>query len=162
MKIMLFGLPGCGKTTIGKIISKKYKLSYIEGDNFLTKEIILSLKKNRRITDKMRNSFYAKITDTLKNKDNFVFVDATPKDKYRKIFQKIHPDIIMIYISVKTNVGLIRINHRKNHIINKNAFDKITLYFEKPKIKCFRADNNKSIAMTISKIRHIINSTQDA
>lgn len=38
-KISLIGMPGCGKTTIGKILSKKFDMKFIDSDEYIEKNI---------------------------------------------------------------------------------------------------------------------------
>ncbi|WP_026896305.1 shikimate kinase [Clostridiisalibacter paucivorans] len=42
--IVLIGMPGCGKTSIGKLVAKKLKLDFIDVDEYIEKENNMSIK----------------------------------------------------------------------------------------------------------------------
>jgi len=56
--IILFGLPGTGKTYVGKIFEKYFDYHFYDGDNDLTEEMKEAIKVQRVFTDKMRDAYF--------------------------------------------------------------------------------------------------------
>ena len=48
---ILFGVSGCGKTTIGKMLSKILQKPFFDADNYHTFENVLKMKKMLALTD---------------------------------------------------------------------------------------------------------------
>lgn len=64
MNIFLCGFMGCGKTTIGKLISEKFKYKFIDLDEFISDETGLSVAE---IFDKYSEEYFRNSeTDALK------------------------------------------------------------------------------------------------
>ncbi len=58
MNIFLIGMPGSGKSTVGKIIAKKLKLDFIDADDYIEKKEKLTLQE---IIDKKGEKEFLKI-----------------------------------------------------------------------------------------------------
>jgi len=157
MKLIIFGLPGTGKTSIGKYISKKFRFKFIEGDDFLIDEIKQAIKHDRIITDAMRDKYYTILLRKLKSaKDkDTVIVDAIPKDKYRRKFLAL-PNAKLMYVYVNKEVLKDRLKRRKGHIIEQKYLKKILTYFEYPKINCIKINNTLDENSTRKRVDSII------
>ena len=51
MIVIIMGVSGCGKSTIGKKLAVKLGFSFLEGDNFHPDENIAKMKKGIPLTD---------------------------------------------------------------------------------------------------------------
>ncbi|MGZ3939158.1 MAG: shikimate kinase, partial [Flavisolibacter sp.] len=54
MIIVVMGVTGCGKTTVGKLLAARLSLPFIEGDSFHPKENILKMSSGIPLTDEDR------------------------------------------------------------------------------------------------------------
>ncbi len=138
MKILiLFGLPGVGKTFIGNLISEKFDYYFYDADKDLTKEIKSVIKRNKLVSDEMRDKYYVLVKNKLKiiqdKYDKIVVADAIPKEKYRRLLLDNFPDAVFIYVTADSKITKKRLTQR-NHIVNTKYAEKVKLYFEEPKI----------------------------
>ena len=64
MKIYLIGMPGCGKSTLGNILSKKLNYDYIDMDNYIEKQACMFIDE---IFEAYGESYFRELeTNTLK------------------------------------------------------------------------------------------------
>lgn len=64
MKIYLIGMPGCGKSTLGKKLAEKLKIEYIDMDNYIEKKAGMFIDE---IFDAYGEKFFRDLeTNTLK------------------------------------------------------------------------------------------------
>ncbi len=64
MKIYLIGMPGCGKSTLGKELAEKLKIEYIDMDNYIEKKAGMFIDE---IFDAYGEKFFRDLeTNTLK------------------------------------------------------------------------------------------------
>ena len=103
--IILFGLPGTGKTYVGKIFEKYFDFYFYDGDNDLTEEMKEAIKVQKVFTNQMRDVFFEKLIKSILNlkfKHKKLAVAQTfIKDKYRvDLINKI-PETKFILIKTK-------------------------------------------------------------
>ncbi|MGE5628032.1 MAG: shikimate kinase [Solirubrobacterales bacterium] len=73
--IVLIGMPGAGKTTIGKILSERLQLEFIDVDDFIEKESGKTISELFNINEEHFRSVESKACRTLSN--NYPIVIAT-------------------------------------------------------------------------------------
>ncbi|HEX7542778.1 MAG TPA: shikimate kinase, partial [Patescibacteria group bacterium] len=106
--IILFGLPGTGKTFVGKIFEKYFDYYFYDGDNDLTEEMKEAIKVQRVFTNQMRDVFFEKLIKSIVNlkfkQKKLVVVQTFIKEKYRvKLINKI-PEAKFILVETKKSV----------------------------------------------------------
>lgn len=128
MNIFLCGFMGCGKTTIGKLISEKFKYKFIDLDEFISDETGLSVAE---IFDKYSEEYFRNSeTDALKKlslTDNTVISLGGGA-----ILNPVNADIIknsgtVIFIDIDEKVAFKRLkNDTSRPLLNTpDKFDKI-------------------------------------
>lgn len=117
--IIVMGVSGCGKTTIGKSVAKLLDVSFYEGDDYHSKENVHKMTEGTPLTDEDRqdwlNALAALIEEEMANGNPGVLTCSALKEKYRKQLN-IDPDRV-IFIYLKGSYGLIhdRMQSRDNH-----------------------------------------------
>ena len=85
--ILIMGLPGSGKTTVAKILSKQLKAVFIEADDHHSIQNIIKMSKGHPLTDldrkKWLSSILNKARESLKSQ-NVVIACSALKEKYRE------------------------------------------------------------------------------
>src|SRR5215213_3784904 len=101
MIIIVMGVSGCGKSTIGKFLSEKLSLPFIEADDFHSKESVLKMSSGIPLTDEDRWPWLQSLSYELKLRQNegAILACSALKEEYRKILQQdLHEKIIWIYL----------------------------------------------------------------
>ncbi|MBI4009216.1 AAA family ATPase [Candidatus Roizmanbacteria bacterium] len=145
--VVLFGLPGAGKTFIGKILSSDYGYHLYDGDVELSGEMKELIKKKISFTDKLRDNFFERIIKNiskLKVKHKKLVVSQTfIKEKYRKKVLEKFPETTFILIDTATRIREARLLKRKEAPLDIEYVRKMVVNFEKPSIDHHTIHNNK-------------------
>ncbi len=130
MILIIMGVSGCGKTTIGKMLSAKLNWKYFEGDEYHPQENIEKMKNGIPLNDSDRKPWLLKlqyiINDALSKKVNIIITCSSLKESYRKIL-KVSNEVRFIYLKGSYSLIEKRMNERKDHFMKpgmlKSQFD---------------------------------------
>ena len=118
--IILFGVSGSGKSTIGKKLSKDLKFKFIEGDDFHSINNINKMKRKLALNDNDREEWLQALNNKLKDQSiNTVLACSALKEKYRKKLIR-GLDINIFWFCLKGEFDLInqRLKKRNNHFFS--------------------------------------------
>jgi gluconokinase len=117
--IILMGVAGCGKTTVGKALAERLGWSFFDADDFHLPENIARMAKGIPLTDADRTPWLAALHDMisscLKEGQPGVLACSALKAQYREVLLKDNPGGQFVYL--KGNYDLIwrRMTARENH-----------------------------------------------
>ena len=157
------GLPGSGKSTIGKILSKKLKFPFHDMDDLIPAFLIKKLIKNKILSNKERNLFFADFSRKLgKIKGDFVATGYVAKSKHRKLIKKICKDLVFINLEVPYDTIKNRLKNRSDHFVKEEIFDELikTSEFEPIKLKHIAIDASKNKIAIVNQILKKIKQNQ--
>jgi carbohydrate kinase (thermoresistant glucokinase family) len=139
------GLPGSGKTTVAKILSKQLKAVFIEADDHHSIQNIIKMSQGHPLTDldrkKWLSSILNKARESLKSQ-NVVIACSALKEKYRKSL--ISLNFQLVYLKIEHDVALRRILKRKNHFMPPSLLESQIKILEEPK-KALEIDSNLKV-----------------
>ena len=161
MEIILIGMMGCGKSTIGKSLSKELGLEFLDSDKMIENKYqttIYNLFKDEG-EKKFRKYERELLEYDINNKTNFILSTGggMPINNL-KLFRKLGKTI---YLKTLPNVLLDRIKNQNNHRpLYKDDEDFISLLKLREKsyseadyiINC----NNKTIEQIIEEIKEVL------
>ena len=85
MLLIVFGLPGAGKTYVGNLLRDEFGFYFYEGDRDLTDEMQQALKEKKLFNDSMRDVFFknliGKVSQLHKTKKHLVVAQTFIKEK---------------------------------------------------------------------------------
>ena len=143
--VLIMGLPGSGKTTVAKILSKQLKAVFIEADDHHSIQNIIKMSKGHPLTDldrkKWLSSILNKARESLKSQ-NVVIACSALKEKYRKSL--ISLNFQLVYLKIEHDVALRRILKRKNHFMPPSLLESQIKILEEPK-KALEIDSNLKV-----------------
>lgn len=120
--IILFGVSGSGKSTIGKKISKDLKFKFIDADDFHSINNINKMKRKLALNDNDREEWLQALNNKLKDQSiNTVLACSALKEKYRKKLIR-GLDINIFWFCLKGEFDLInqRLKKRNNHFFSSS------------------------------------------
>ena len=95
------GVSGCGKTTLGKVLASTYNYTFLEGDDFHSKENIKKMNNGIPLNDTDRLPWLKQINACLKNHlgTNTVLACSALKKTYRQLLSNDlpHDSILWVY-----------------------------------------------------------------
>ena len=140
--ILIMGLPGSGKTTVGKILTKRLKAVFIDADDHHSVQNIIKMSNSYPLNDRDRKewllSILNKARQNLKSK-NVVIPCSALKEKYRKSL--ISLNFQLVYLKIEHDVALRRILKRKKHFMPPSLLESQIKILEEPK-KALEIDSN--------------------
>jgi gluconokinase len=107
--IIVMGVSGCGKTTIGSKLADRLGWKFIESDRFHSKENVQKMASGTPLTDVDRQpwleSLHAALVDCSRDNESVIMACSALKEKYRQILTSGLNSIRFVYL--KGNYDLI-------------------------------------------------------
>lgn len=153
--IILFGLPGTGKTYVGKIFEKYFNYYFYDGDNDLTFEMKAAIKTKTVFTDQMRNIFFKRLINKIailagKHK-KLVIAQTFIKEKYRIYLLNKIPETKFIMVETKKEIREKRLKDRVDYPLDLEYARIMEKNFEKPAVNHQIILNDKDEKLNIRK-----------
>lgn len=109
--IVVMGVAGCGKTTIGKAIAGRLGLGFVDGDDVHSPEAVAKMSAGQPLTDDDRWPWLDRIGDLLKDKSRFpdglVVACSALRKRYRDRLRAASSSGLR-FIFLEGSIGLIR------------------------------------------------------
>jgi len=124
MFIVLMGVSGCGKTTIGERLASKLSTPYFEGDAFHPPSNVVKMSNGIPLNDEDRKSWLTVLTKliakNLKMGEEAVLGCSALKEKYRDQLRIDPEKVLFIYLKGNYDQILSRIKQRQDHYMPSN------------------------------------------
>ncbi len=148
MVLVLFGLPGVGKSFVSRILANRYNFISYEADDDLTPEMIEAIRLEQVFTTAMRHHFFNIVINKLRylqrNHPRIVMTQAIAKEQNR--IQVLEGISAAKFIHVQANMNNIKNRLKlRNDWVSEEYAEKIRQIFEIPKIFHQQIDNNADI-----------------
>ena len=122
LALVIMGVSGSGKSTIGKLLSAKTEIPFIEGDDYHPEKNIEKMTKGIALTDEDRIPWLRKLTrvihDHLENGSSCILSCSALKDGYRRILEAGHSQQVkFIYLHGTPEMIVKRMAGRQRHFM---------------------------------------------
>jgi len=103
MVIILMGVSGCGKTTVGELLAKKLSLPFFDADDFHPVENVKKMQSGMPLNDDDRKPWLDELARQIKKwnrNDGAVLACSALKEKYRQILRgnSNREDVQIVYL----------------------------------------------------------------
>jgi len=166
MIYIVFGLPGVGKTFVGKILEKDFGFYQHDGDVDLPDDMRLTLSQNGKVTDDMRDEFFQNILGSLERLDkkykNIVVAQTFIKEKYREWVLEKFPKAKFLLVVTPDDIRESRLGKRIDYPLDLEYSRQMVMNFDEPHIPHIRLDNSQEGAESVKEqLEKILNRFQD-
>lgn len=125
--IILMGVSGCGKTSIGHLLSSRLSLPFFDGDNFHPEANIRKMESGRPLNDSDRHPWLVRLSeliDKLLTGKGGILACSALKRSYRDILKTGHESRVQ-FVYLKGDQKLIeqRLKARDNHFMPSGLLD---------------------------------------
>lgn len=123
MHIVVMGVSGCGKSTVGCQLAKRLGIEYKDGDELHPKENINKMRSGTPLTDADREPWLGLVGQWLSERDDGVIACSALKRSYRDIIRKKAPDTFFVHLHGTYEVHLKRVQRREGHFMPTTLLD---------------------------------------
>jgi len=119
--VIVFGVSGAGKTTIGKLLAEQLGWQFYEGDDFHPRANIEKMHSGRPLTDEDRwpwlERLRGQITRSITAKENAVLACSALKRAYRDRL-RVSDDVTFVFLRADHALVAEQLRHRRGHFMN--------------------------------------------
>ncbi|CAL2091682.1 6-phosphogluconate dehydrogenase [Tenacibaculum sp. 190524A05c] len=141
--IVVMGVSGCGKSTIGNSLSQRMEIPFIDADDFHPEANIEKMSRGEALTDKDRLPWLQALNAELKTKgesDGAILACSALKEEYRKILSDNITTIQWVFLEGSFDLIKKRIEARSNHFMDvtllQSQFDTLEIPNYGIKVSC--------------------------
>lgn len=117
--IIVMGVAGCGKTTVGQLLAKHLGWQFYDADGFHPAENVAKMANGTPLTDSDRApwlaALHALISTSLKENRPAVLACSALKESYRQQLVDNHEGVQVVYLRGSYDLIWSRISQRKDH-----------------------------------------------
>ena len=123
--VVVMGVTGCGKSTVGKLLAEKLGVDFAEGDDLHPQANIDKMTAGHPLTDEDRWPWLAKIADWLADHaaSGGVIPCSSLRRSYRDRLRQGAPDVWFLHVDVDRETILKRVSERKGHFMPATLVD---------------------------------------
>lgn len=117
---VIMGVSSTGKSTIGKLLSKKLNLPFFDGDDFHPEANITKMASGKPLNDEDRHEWLVTLNDLLKSKrgTGAIVACSALKSSYRTLLKKgIEEQLCFVYLKGSFQEVKSRMTERKGHFM---------------------------------------------
>ncbi len=138
MVFVLFGLPGVGKTYVGKVFEEEFGFYVHEADLDLPGEMRVRLEGGLPVTDEMRGEFFGRVVGSVRRlieeHENVVVTQTFIRERYREFFLREVASARFVLVTADTDIREKRLGGRKEFPLDPEYARKMAEMFERPRI----------------------------
>jgi len=119
--VIVFGVSGAGKTTIGKLLAEQLGWQFYEADDFHPRANIEKMRSGRPLTDQDRwpwlERLREQITRSISANENAVLACSALKRAYRDRL-RVSDDVTFVFLRGDYALIAEQLRHRRGHFMN--------------------------------------------
>ena len=121
MIVIIFGVSGAGKTTVGKLFAHEVGWRFIEADDFHLVANVAKMRSGRPLTDQDRWPWLERLREQIKRslaaEENAVLACSALKRKYRDSL-RVNSDVKFVFLLGDYGLVAKQLRHRRGHFMN--------------------------------------------
>ena len=136
LRIVVMGVSGCGKSTVGRLLADNLGLDYLEGDDLHPPENVARMAAGVALTDADRQDWLQalaqRLADARANGRGLVLSCSSLKRSYRDILRMGSPDVHFVHLHGARDLLAARMTARPGHYMPPSLLDSQLATLELP------------------------------
>ena len=135
MVVIIFGVAGAGKTTIGELLAQELHWKFYDGDDFHSPVNIDKMEGGEPLTDEDRQSWLETLREAIKRSlaanENAVLACSALKRKYRERL-RVNTDVKFVFLRGSRARIAEQLKRRRGHFMNSKLLESQFADLEEP------------------------------
>jgi gluconokinase len=133
-KLVVMGVAGCGKSSLGLALAQALRTPYIEGDSYHADESITKMRAGIPLTDTDRQGWLERLSDALSYaQPGGVLACSALKRSYRDRLRAASPGLRFVFLDISRDLSLQRVAARSaEHLFPVSLVDSQFAALETP------------------------------
>ncbi len=125
--LVIMGVAGTGKTTIGEGVAERFQLTFAEGDAFHSEANKAKMGEGHPLTDEDRWPWLQSLRDWMSEQaalgHSTVVACSALRQVYRDILREAEGDVYFVHLKLPQDVNVERLNARHGHYMATGMLD---------------------------------------
>ena len=123
MKIVVMGVTGCGKTTVGIALAEALGIEFIDSDELHSESNKKKMSSGTPLTDADREPWLQAVSNSLQSHENIVIACSALKKSYRSTISAGAPSTKFVHLSGTKELIFARLSERSHHFMPIGLLD---------------------------------------
>ena len=132
MIVVVMGVSGCGKSTIGQLLAARLDYSFLDADEFHPPENVAKMAAGTPLTDADRLPWLQLLNEKLGAQKNAVLACSALKESYRQILSKSLDDCRFVHLRGSIELIRARLADRKHRYMPASLLESQFATLEPP------------------------------
>ena len=163
--IVIMGVAGCGKSSLGAAVALQMGVKLIEGDDHHSPESLNKMRQGTALTDADRDGWLAKLAQALQVQPGGVVLTCSALKKiYRDRLRQAANGLLFVYLDISRENALVRVTERAAaHFFSTSLVDSQFATLESPvgEAGVLRVDAIKPLAQLQAQVCTWLNTRQE-
>lgn len=123
MIIIVMGVSGCGKTSVGRLLAKERNLPFFDADDFHSFQNLEKMKNNQALTDEDRLPWLKHLSEKIREWEQSggaVLACSALKESYRQLLSASESPMFWVFLYGSYNLIKKRLEQRIHHYMSSN------------------------------------------
>lgn len=131
--IVIMGVSGCGKSSLGAAVARAEGLPLIEGDDHHSEQSRTKMSQGIALTDEDRDGWLTSLGEQLQVSPNGVVLTCSAlKHKYREHLRAASPGLRFVFLDLTREEAQARVSSRSAHFFSASLVDSQFAALESP------------------------------
>ncbi|MFI5793279.1 gluconokinase, GntK/IdnK-type [Streptomyces sp. NPDC051677] len=116
--VVVMGVTGCGKTTVGRYLAESLGAPFEEGDRFHPRRNVESMEHGGRLDDRSRSPWLAAVAGRMRaagSEEGLVITCSALRRIYRELLRVARPDAFFVHLELDQDEATARVAGRQSH-----------------------------------------------